>query len=40
MPGGDFETNRCGFCVLHPIVGLAGSRLSLSMWMARASAIP
>jgi hypothetical protein len=20
-----FETNRCGFCILHPIVGLAGS---------------
>ena len=24
-PSGDFETNRCGFCVLHPIVGVAGS---------------
>ena len=24
-PAGDFQTNRCGFCVLHPIVGLAGS---------------
>lgn len=24
-PQGDFETNRCGFCILHPIVGLAGS---------------
>jgi len=23
-PDGDFETNRCGFSVLHPIVGLAG----------------
>ncbi|WP_159591756.1 D-apionate lactonase [Chelativorans xinjiangense] len=23
-PEGDFETNRCGFCILHPIVGLAG----------------
>jgi hypothetical protein len=22
-PGG-FETNRCGFCILHPIVGIAG----------------
>lgn len=20
-----FETNRCGFCILHPVVGLAGS---------------
>lgn len=24
-PERDFETNRCGFCILHPIVGLAGS---------------
>jgi hypothetical protein len=24
-PTGDFETNRCGFCVLHPIIGVAGS---------------
>ncbi len=24
-PVGDFQTNRCGFCVLHPIVGVAGS---------------
>jgi hypothetical protein len=23
--GTDFSTNRCGFCVLHPIVGLAGA---------------
>lgn len=23
-PECDFETNRCGFCVLHPIVGVAG----------------
>lgn len=22
---GGFETNRCGFCILHPIVGLAGA---------------
>ena len=22
----DFVTNRCGFCILHPIVGVAGSR--------------
>ncbi len=20
-----FETNRCGFCILHPIVGVAGT---------------
>jgi D-apionolactonase len=25
MPVGDFQTNRCGFRVLHPIAGLAGS---------------
>ncbi|KQT51997.1 hypothetical protein ASG43_20685 [Aureimonas sp. Leaf454] len=24
VPDGDFETNRCGFCVLHPIESLAG----------------
>ena len=24
-PVGDFQTNRCGFCILHPIVGVAGS---------------
>jgi hypothetical protein len=24
-PAGDFQTNRCDFCVLHPIVGVAGS---------------
>ncbi len=23
-PDSDFVTNRCGFCVLHPIIGLAG----------------
>ncbi len=28
-PDGDFETNRCGFCILHPIVGLAGSPVSV-----------
>jgi hypothetical protein len=28
-PHGDFETNRCGFCILHPIVGLAGSPVSI-----------
>ncbi|MBB3949044.1 D-apionate lactonase [Aureimonas jatrophae] len=25
VPEGDFETNRCGFCVLHPIEGVAGA---------------
>ena len=25
LPEGAFETNRCGFCVLHPIEGLAGT---------------
>ena len=25
VPQGDFETNRCGFCVLHPIEGVAGT---------------
>ena len=29
IPDGDFETNRCGFCILHPIVGLAGSPVSV-----------
>ncbi len=24
-----FETNRCGFCILHPIVGLAGSSVTV-----------
>ena len=24
VPQGDFPTNRCGFCVLHPVVGVAG----------------
>lgn len=24
-----FETNRCGFCVLHPILGLAGSPVTV-----------
>ncbi|MCX2696564.1 MULTISPECIES: D-apionate lactonase [Ochrobactrum] len=24
-----FETNRCGFCILHPIVGVAGSPISV-----------
>ncbi|MBZ9764494.1 hypothetical protein LB553_27020 [Mesorhizobium sp. CA8] len=25
----DFETNRCGFCILHPIAGLAGSPVKI-----------
>ncbi|MER8416870.1 hypothetical protein [Mesorhizobium sp. M1329] len=29
-PDNDFETNRCGFCILHPIVGLAGSPVTLA----------
>lgn len=24
-----FETNRCGFCILHPIVGLAGTSVAV-----------
>ncbi|MBB5576003.1 D-apionate lactonase [Rhizobium paranaense] len=24
-----FETNRCGFCILHPIVGVAGTAVSV-----------
>jgi len=28
-PKGDFETARCGFCVLHPIVGLAGAPVTV-----------
>jgi hypothetical protein len=28
-PDRDFETNRCGFCILHPIIGLAGSPVSV-----------
>ncbi|MEX2692771.1 D-apionate lactonase [Rhizobium mongolense] len=24
-----FETNRCGFCILHPIVGIAGTRAAV-----------
>ena len=29
MPRADFITNRCGFCVLHPVVGLAGSPVTV-----------
>ncbi len=28
-PTGDFRTNRCGFCVLHPIVGVAASPVAV-----------
>jgi hypothetical protein len=28
-PDRDFETNRCGFCILHPIVGLSGTPVSV-----------
>jgi len=30
-PEGNFETNRCGFCILHPILGLAGSPVSVEL---------
>ncbi len=29
VPAGDFLTARCGFCVLHPILGLAGSMVEV-----------
>ncbi|MCV3205120.1 hypothetical protein OHD62_08885 [Mesorhizobium sp. YC-39] len=29
LPESDFETNRCGFCILHPIAGLAGSAVTV-----------
>ncbi|CAN7737450.1 hypothetical protein LJR231_006435 [Phyllobacterium sp. LjRoot231] len=29
IPDCDFETNRCGFCVLHPIVGVAGKPVTV-----------
>lgn len=29
VPQSDFTTNRCGFCVLHPIAGLAGSSVKV-----------
>ena len=28
-PDSDFMTNRCGFCILHPIVGVAGSPVTV-----------
>ena len=29
VPDRDFETNRCGFCVLHPVVGVAGEPVTV-----------
>ncbi len=29
VPSADFAVNRCGFCVLHPIAGLAGSPVAV-----------
>ncbi|SIT58448.1 conserved hypothetical protein [Mesorhizobium prunaredense] len=29
LPENAFETNRCGFCILHPIAGLAGSPVTV-----------
>jgi D-apionolactonase len=29
LPGADFVTNRCGFCVLHPITGVGGSPVTV-----------
>ncbi|MDF3214122.1 hypothetical protein EN962_10250 [Mesorhizobium sp. M7A.F.Ca.CA.001.09.2.1] len=29
LPESDFEANRCGFCILHPIAGLAGSPVTV-----------
>lgn len=29
LPESNFETNRCGFCILHPIAGLAGSPVTV-----------
>ncbi|AZO55742.1 MULTISPECIES: hypothetical protein [unclassified Mesorhizobium] len=29
LPESDFETNRCGFCILHPVAGLAGSPVTV-----------
>ncbi|RUZ79481.1 hypothetical protein EN947_20900, partial [Mesorhizobium sp. M7A.F.Ca.US.003.02.2.1] len=29
LPESDFETNRCGFCILHPIARLAGSPVTV-----------
>ncbi|KAB0676882.1 D-apionate lactonase [Aureimonas leprariae] len=30
VPDGDFETNRCGFCILHPIEGVAGRPVAVT----------
>jgi hypothetical protein len=29
ISGSGFETNRCGFCILHPIVGVAGTPVTV-----------
>ncbi|WP_283193093.1 hypothetical protein [Rhizobium sp. AN80A] len=29
LSGTGFETNRCGFCILHPIVGVAGAPVTV-----------
>ncbi|MBZ9771708.1 hypothetical protein [Mesorhizobium sp. CO1-1-8] len=29
LPESDFETNRCGFCILHPIADLAGGPVTV-----------
>ncbi|WP_152046249.1 D-apionate lactonase [Aureimonas psammosilenae] len=29
-PSRDFETNRCGFCILHPIEGVAGQPVAVA----------
>jgi D-apionolactonase len=29
LPRTDFITNRCGFCVLHPVIGLAGAPVTV-----------
>ena len=29
VPEGDFLTNRCGFTVLHPVIGLAGTEVEI-----------
>jgi len=29
ISGTGFETNRCGFCILHPIVGVAGTPVTV-----------
>lgn len=42
QPDTDFETNRCGFCILHPINELAGSNVTVEHvdGSIRATALP